>query len=186
MEYPKEHELYWETVNTINGSDYAVFTTEYVERRHPHNGQIKRFSVIKSCDWVNVIAMTPEHEMLWVRQYRHGTAEITLELPGGMIDAQESTLAAAQRELREETGYTSTEWVNLGVTKPNPAIQSNQCTTWLALNAQPTHPTEWGTNEVIQTVKLSSTDIEQALQTGEINHALVLVALYWYDRYVRD
>src|SRR5215470_13947605 len=64
---------------------------------------------------------------------RDGTGEVTLEIPGGAIDRGDADpLAAARRELREETGYEASEWVNLGFVHPNPAIQSNRCYTFLA------------------------------------------------------
>jgi 8-oxo-dGTP pyrophosphatase MutT (NUDIX family) len=172
----------WDTVQVVSEDDYAVFQTQRVERRHPISGAVKSFSVIHCCDWVNVVAITPAGEMIFVKQYRHGTNTVTTELPGGMVDADEDGLKAAKRELREETGYTSEAWSLLGSTYPNPAIQSNQCSTWLALNAEQTHPVAWDPNELMETLSLTPAEVDAGVQRGEINHSLVLVALFWYQQ----
>ena len=172
----------WETLKVTPGGDYVVFKTARVERRHPHTGVARPYSVIESPDWVNVVALTPRGEMIFVRQYRHGVDELTLEIPGGMVDAGESAFEAARRELREETGYTSEEWRPLGVTRPNPALQTNRCDTWLALNAQKTHSEDWDPGELMVTELLGPEEVEAGVSSGAIDHALVLVALYWHQR----
>ena len=165
------------------GADYRVFRTERVRRRHPRSHQERTFSVIHAPDWVNIIAVTPERELVFVRQYRHGIDDLTLEIPGGMVDKGEEPCFAAQRELREETGYTSETWVELGSVAPNPALQPNQCSTWLALDATLTHNTEWDAGEVMEVLKIPETRVAQLIAQGQINHALVVVAFYWYDQY---
>jgi hypothetical protein len=58
--------------------------------------------------WVNVVALTPDHDVVLVRQYRHGVQQAVLELPSGTVEPTDaSPLTAVQRELLEETGYTS-------------------------------------------------------------------------------
>ncbi len=84
---------------------------------------------------MNVIALTDREDVVLIRQYRHGIGEVTLEIPGGLMDADEP-LAAAKRELLEETGYRAEEWIDLGYVHPNPAIQNNRCYTFLALGAK--------------------------------------------------
>ena len=172
----------WKTVQVVSEDDYAVFQVQRVARRHPMSGAIKNFSVLHSSSWVNIVAITPLGDMVFIKQYRHGTDTVTTELPGGMVDAGETDLEAAQRELREETGYTSTTWSRLGVTHPNPAIQSNRCSSWLALDAEKTHSVSWDPNELIETFTLTTDEIEAEIQRGEITHSLVLVALFWYQR----
>ncbi|MEL6180922.1 MAG: NUDIX hydrolase, partial [Myxococcota bacterium] len=95
-----------------------------------------RFVYLDSPDWINVIAITPEGALVFVEQFRHGTRETTLEIPGGMVDPGEDFATAGARELLEETGYTGDTPVLIGVVTPNPAIQSNRCGTVLIRNAR--------------------------------------------------
>ena len=71
------------------------------------------FYVINSVDWVNILPITSDNEVVFVEQYRPGTNSITLELPGGMIDKGETPLKSAKRELEEETGYITSKWKKL-------------------------------------------------------------------------
>ena len=87
-------------------------------------------------DWVNVIPVTPQGKVVVIRQYRHGTGEISLEIPGGVVDAGESHEETARRELLEETGYTAGEIIPIGRVAANPAIQDNHMHTFLALGAR--------------------------------------------------
>ena len=82
---------------------------------------------------MNVVALTEDGKAVLVKQFRHGTRETTLEIPGGAVDpGDRSPLAAARRELREETGYVARRWTRIGLVQPNPAFQTNACTTFLA------------------------------------------------------
>jgi ADP-ribose pyrophosphatase len=95
---------------------------------------IDPYHIVELADWVNVVALTPAREIVLVREYRHGTAEITLELPSGTVDPGEAPLATAQRELREETGFSGDLWRETGRMAANPARQNNHITTFLALD----------------------------------------------------
>ncbi|MEZ4518692.1 MAG: NUDIX hydrolase [Chloroflexota bacterium] len=71
----------------------------------PRTGKEHSFYILEAPDWVNVIPLTPDEQVVMVRQYRHGTGTVTLESPAGMADHDGEALAvAAARELREETG----------------------------------------------------------------------------------
>ena len=77
----------------------------------PNGVVIPEYYVLEYSDWVNVLAITKDHKFLMIRQYRHATATTNYEFCGGCVDAtDESPLAAAQRELLEETGYGNGKW----------------------------------------------------------------------------
>jgi ADP-ribose pyrophosphatase YjhB (NUDIX family) len=100
------------------------------------NGKAGEFTIIRTTDWINVIPFTREGKLVFIRQFRHGIREVTLEIPGGAIDARDETpRMAAERELREETGYEALNWEYLGYVTPNPALQNNRCHTFLATEA---------------------------------------------------
>lgn len=146
----------------------------------PRGGRTHDFYVIEAPDWINVIPLTSDNEVVMIEQYRHGTDEITLEIPGGMVDAGESPRESAARELLEETGYAATgELVALGKTRPNPAIQNNWIHTFLARDVQFQHEPEFDGTEhtVVRLVPLAR--IPSLIADGSITHALVVVGFHW-------
>ena len=136
------------------------------------------FVVVRPPDWVNVIALTSDEQVLLIDQYRHGTGALTLEIPGGMVDPGEDFVAAGVRELAEETGYTGACAELIGCVSPNPAFQSNRCATVLVTDVRCTQAQDLDTNEEIRvrTVPLSS--IDEAIRSGRIHHALVICAFH--------
>jgi 8-oxo-dGTP pyrophosphatase MutT (NUDIX family) len=157
-----------------------VFTLREERYRSARTGQEHDFYLIDSPDWVNVIPLTRDGRVILVKQYRFGTRDFSLEIPGGMLDQGDTPAGAASRELLEETGYTGDEPILLGIVHPNPAIHTNRCYTYLIQNATFTNlPRQDSTEDVeVQCVPLS--DIPQLIREGKITHALVIAAFYWY------
>lgn len=181
----------WETLGSTPQGEYAVFDVRADRARSPQTGREHTFYIIEAGDWVNIIPLTPSGEVVCVRQYRHGTGEVTLEVPGGMVDPGDASPAAAgRREMIEETGYDSGEIIPLGAVAPNPAVQTNRCHTFLALGARPKRTPDGAAAgqaldgaEEIDVVHIDPADAPALIASGRITHALVVVAFYLFDQY---
>jgi ADP-ribose pyrophosphatase len=177
-----DSKLAWVNTAVVSTDEFKVFSVQRIESKHAHSERVGLFSVINSPNWVNILALTPNDEVVLIRQFRHGTHSVVTEIPGGMMDQGETPLEAAQRELQEETGYTSDNWVCLGASQPNPAIQSNQCIMYLALDATLTHCVSLDENEVIDTVLKPLTHMPELVYSGEIRHALILACFTYFTQ----
>jgi 8-oxo-dGTP pyrophosphatase MutT (NUDIX family) len=148
--------------------------------RSPGTGLPHDFFVLDGNDWVNVVPLTKGNAVVLIHQFRAGTRTVTLEIPGGSVETGESALAAAKRELREETGYVSRRWTRIGVVDPNPAIQTNRCTTYLAEGCtRAGDPAPDGSEELSVELHPASS-IDTLVRSGRIRHALVLAAFHWF------
>jgi ADP-ribose pyrophosphatase len=170
----------WESKHKEEVYATRIFRLEKHRMISPRNGQEHEFYVIDCPDWCNIIPLTDGGDVVMVKQRRHGLGEETLELPGGMIDpTDESPLVAASRELLEETGYRARSVEPIGVIAPNPAIQNNRCHSFLARGAERVAEAALEGAEDIEVVTVPLAEIPARIRSGEINHALVVVAFTW-------
>jgi 8-oxo-dGTP pyrophosphatase MutT (NUDIX family) len=103
--------------------------------------ELDPYYVLEYPDWVHVVALDESERLLLVRQYRHGAGAMSLELPGGVMDPQESDpLVAGARELLEETGHVAASMRHLTRLSPNPASHANSVHLLLAEGARAVAP----------------------------------------------
>lgn len=167
----------WELVGSEEGMSLKLFNLRFDTFLHPVKREPLRAVVFETPPWCNVIALTLANEMVLVRQFRFGVREVTLEIPGGMVDPGEDHESAAKRELQEETGYTSNDWTYLGACQQNPAINDELCHMWLAKNVQRTHDMRLDGTEHINVAHMAPGDVIQAVHDGRFMHPHALVAL---------
>ena len=170
----------WIVNNTRVEAKNRIFTLETRISTSPRTGRDHEFYVLQAGSWVNVIPVTPDERVVLVRQFRHGSREVTLEIPGGLVDHGQTPVQAGKRELLEETGYGAPEMTLLGKVRPNPAILDNWCWSYLALNAEPAADPDFDEEEDVETVLVPLADIPELIRKGEIDHALVLSAFFFY------
>jgi ADP-ribose pyrophosphatase len=167
----------WKVLRTEEGPELPIFNVRFDWLENPRNGAPLKAVVLDVPDWVTVAAVTPEKELVVVRQYRFGVGRFTTELPAGLVHAGEPHLEAARRELEEETGYTSSEWEYLGWVEPNPAFQNNRLHQWLARDARPTRPRRLDEGEDIEVAVLSPREIRREVEEGRMRNSLALLSL---------
>jgi 8-oxo-dGTP pyrophosphatase MutT (NUDIX family) len=169
----------WEIIN----SKYVVkdrWLTLRADECRKANGQIiAPYYVLEYPPWVNVLALTPQHNVVLIKQYRHGVRQVILELPGGAVDEQDaSILDAAQRELREETGYEAEEWREGGTFCASPSNHTNTAHCFLAFGARHVTEPQRETSEDIEVVLMPLGGFIESAYQGQLRHSHHVAALF--------
>ncbi|MEM9830882.1 MAG: NUDIX hydrolase [Bacteroidota bacterium] len=147
------------------------------------NGQIiEPYYTLEYPNWANVTAITPDREIVLIRQYRHAYGEAILELPGGAVDSGEPEMEAVQRELLEETGYTGENWEEIARVSPNPANHSNLSISFLCLNARKTSEQELDAGEEIEVVLMPLEEVKQLLNENKLVQSMHVASLFYAFR----
>jgi 8-oxo-dGTP pyrophosphatase MutT (NUDIX family) len=171
----------WKPVRSECIQHFRVFDLLRETYISPRTGHQYPFYVLQTWDWTNIIPITPDNNVVMIQQFRAGIRSFTLEIPGGLVEPEDrSPLDAARRELREETGYDSDDFIPLGVVHPNPSILNNQCHSFLAKNVCLTgeQVLDQGEDIAVQLVPLEQ--VPELILGGQITHGLVLNAFQWY------
>jgi 8-oxo-dGTP pyrophosphatase MutT (NUDIX family) len=168
----------WERKDSRVLANCRIFNLHESLTVSPYSGQEHSFYFIETADWVNVVPVTRNNELVCIRQFRHGSEKITLEIPGGMVDPGEKPEIAAARECLEETGFEATSLQSLGVLNANPAIFGNRLHTYLATDVQPVAEINNTSTEQTELVLVPIAEVPDLLVSGEIDHALVAATLW--------
>ena len=159
-------------------ADCRIFSVSEATSICPQTQDEHQFYFIETADWVNVVPITHEGEVVFIRQFRHGSEKITLEIPGGMIDPGEDARVAARRECLEESGYEASVVESLGVLNPNPAIFPNRLHTFVARDCHRVADIENTSTEHTEVELIPLSEIASRMENGEIDHALVVATLW--------
>jgi 8-oxo-dGTP pyrophosphatase MutT (NUDIX family) len=168
---PSDNNQIWFIEKSEHGPDLKLFQARFDFIKNPRNGITEKKVILSGGNAVNVIALTTENEVILVRQYRFGTSTYTLELPGGLVDPDESPITAARREMEEETGFTTDEkLIPLGKIGQNPVFMESYVHHYLALNVRHTKKQMLDVGESIDVITMPVEELKSRWQKGEIEH----------------
>ena len=171
----------WPVISREQIGDFGLFSLTKKRVRSPRTGEIREVQALQFPDWVLILAITPQEEVVMVRQYRHGTEQVCLELPGGLVDPNDdSPELSAGRELLEETGYRASKIENIGECFPQPAILSNKCYFYLAKDVEHVQTQDLDPGEDIEIHKIPLSEIPDKIENNEIDHGMVLLAFFFF------
>ena len=157
-----------------------IFRLREDRASHPVTGHTASYYVLENPDFVNVIAVTEADELVMVRQWRHGSESVELEIPAGMIEPGEPPAEAAARELVEETGYVAARWTPLGSVRPNVAYMTNTCFSFLAEGCRRVADLRLDEGEDIEVELVPRAAVRDLVRGGTLRSALVVSSLFWW------
>ncbi|TAK52363.1 MAG: NUDIX hydrolase [Betaproteobacteria bacterium] len=168
----------WPRLDSQPVFDAGLFSVTRDRTRSPRTGHERDVYVLHMVDWLMTVPLTEQGELVMVRQYRHGSGEASLEIPGGLHDgAGERHEAGAARELAEETGYGGGVLSFLGELRPQPALMSNRVRIYLARGVRRMASAQPDAGEDIEVVLLDPSEIAARIASGEMNNAMTVTAL---------
>ena len=180
-----DENLVWTEKGRRFDKDYRIFKT-YLIDREMKDGRKGEFVLVDSPDWVNIIAEVKNDKgedcFIMVRQFRHGTGDISLEFPAGIVDPGEEPLHAAIRELKEETGYKAAKMTLIGTASPNCAFMNDTNYTYYAEGLEKVSGQSLDKNEAIDVCLVPVEEAEQGFGHGEMLNAICILSHYFYLR----
>jgi 8-oxo-dGTP pyrophosphatase MutT (NUDIX family) len=179
-----EGSVKWATLGRRELLRCPVFTVVERENEGP-GGRKGKFVVLEAGDWATVVPLVREkgeEYFLMIRQYRHGSGELSVEFPGGVVERGEDPAAAAARELEEETGYRAESIRSAGSLSPNPAIMGNTFHVFLAEGLSSSGRIDFDEHEAIDSFLVPVRDVRASMGKGQYSHALMATALFLADR----
>lgn len=153
-----------------------VFRVQLDEVELP-NGSTSTRELVKHPGAVSVMALTEEHKMIFVRQYRKPLEQETLELPAGKLEPGEDPAACAIREMEEETGYRVERLFHVVSMYTSPGFADELLHIYKAhgLGKGDLQPDN---DEFVEPVELSLEEAFARMEAGEICDAKTITALY--------
>ena len=172
----------WQVVATRTVLDRRWLRVHEQRIGLPHGGEIEEFHLIESPDWVAVLALDEVGRAVLVEQYRHGAGKTSRELPAGVVDAGETPLDAAQRELLEETGHASGDWQPLIAVQTEPARHTTRAHFFFARNARRIAEPAVEPSENIRVCAVSVAELLASVDDGTLFHGVHIGAILTAER----
>lgn len=171
----------WKTISSEyihKHEPWGVFRKDHVQTSSGFD--IPDYYVIEYPDWVNVLGITKNKEIVLIKQYRHAMGVIAFELPAGVIDEGEQPLAAAKREMLEETGYGKGTWQAWTTLNANPATHTNLAYSFIATDLEKVQEQDLESSEEIEVQLFTVNEVKELLIKDKMPQALQAAALWKY------
>ena len=174
--------LVWEEVHTEHIVQDEWIDFRKTAYRFPDGRIFEPYYSYTRRDYVVIVASDEEGRFICVRQFRQGIRQVTTEFPAGAVekkdgeDEKEAALRAAQRELREETGYVSDDWQHLLTLPSNATISDNYASLFLARNCRKTAEQELDEMELLSIRKHTLEEIDRMIADGNFQQAVHALA----------
>ncbi len=171
--------LKWKTISSAYLVKKPWATLRVDECELPDGRLASEYYVLEYPNWVNIVAITENNQVIMVKQYRHSGDIISLEIPGGVIDGEEEPVHAAKRELLEETGYLFEDFELVSTVYPNPATSNNVTYCYLAKGGRKVQEQDLDEHEDIDIEFFSVAEVKELLLNNKIPQALHVTGLFY-------
>nr|WP_077195789.1 NUDIX hydrolase [Prevotella ihumii] len=173
-----DKEMMWKTIDSKVIINRPWLNARCDKVQLPNGTVHDEYYVLSYPTWINVIAETKEGKIIIERQYRHGLGVVSTEICAGCVEENEEPLAAAKRELEEETGYTGGEWKEIMCVSPNPSIANNLCYCYYAKGVEHTSNVHLDRTEDIEVDLKTKEEVYEMLQVGKFIQAMMIAPLW--------
>lgn len=169
----------WKTLESKEIFSSGLFNLRSDKCELPDGRIMPRYFVMDFPDWVNILPITTDKQVILVKQYRHASGHVHLEVPGGSMDPRlnENPLDGARREMLEETGYDSKRIEKVCSHFPNPALQTNRMHTYIAYDCEKVQEQNLDPYEDLSLYFCSIEKLEEHLLNGDINHSIMMASV---------
>ncbi|TWR29729.1 NUDIX hydrolase [Mucilaginibacter pallidiroseus] len=172
-------DLKWKVLSShyIHKGPWATLRSDECEM--PDGKIVPDYYVLEYPNWANAVALTHDNKIIMVSQYRHAAGIVSLEIPGGVVEAGEEPIEGMKRELLEETGYAFDSVELISTIYANPSTANNKTFCYLALGGKKVQEQNLDEHEQLIVHEYSIAEIKQLLLDNKIPQALHCTGLFY-------